>query len=142
MKERDVLGRAPRHRIDDCATLGRGIRLLTKGDELGPPPTLLQPHQRRRNPVERRARHDADGQHFTHRDTAGGSPTTGRTNPLAASSRRRAPAASTFRRAITIASLTLPPARLFTSRAPPPLPPPHPIPIPPPPSCSFPLTAT
>src|SRR3989442_10449014 len=105
MKERDVLGRAPRHRIDDCATLGRGIRLLTKGDELGPPPTLLQPHQRRRNPVERRARHDADGQHFTHRDTAGGTPTTSRTKPLAPPRRRPAPAAAPFPPALSTPGL-------------------------------------
>src|SRR5206468_1405137 len=141
VKDRDCLRRAARHRVDDRATLGRRVRLLPKRDELDASRAVVQPHERRRNAIERCARHDPDGE-SRHRRTGGGSPTTGRTNPLADSSRRRASFASTLRRAMTIASFTLPVAPAIARRASSRDTPQTSITIRSPRSCSFALSAT
>src|SRR3954467_123134 len=103
MQEGDVFWCAARDRIDDRAALAGGIRLLAKGHQLRI--ATAEPHQRRRNAVQRRPRHDSDSECFGHDDTRGGSPTTGRTNPPAASSSCFASATLTPRRTITMASL-------------------------------------
>jgi hypothetical protein len=90
--------------------LGGGVRLLAKRelDAVACAPTPS-------NPIERRA--ERLQQRPVIGVTTGGSPTTGRTKPPAASSSRRASAAVTPRRAMTIASFTLPSARSIAARA-------------------------
>src|SRR5919201_4152883 len=84
MKKRKILWRAARNAIDDRAPLGRGVRLLTKRDQLGRGKrrrVLPQAYQRGRYAVERSTGHDADRERVGHeRDvTGGGFPTTCRT---------------------------------------------------------------
>ena len=87
VEQRQVFGGGARHGVDDRAALGRAVALLAERHQRGARRERVgaEAHQRRRDPVERRPRHQADGQDLAHL-TAGGSPTTGRTNPPAASS--------------------------------------------------------
>src|SRR5437667_3539674 len=148
MQKRDVLGRAPRHRVDDRPALGRAVGLLPECDEVRG--VVREPHQRGRDAVERSARHHAQRERVAHRPAArgggggggGGSPTTNRNRPPACSSSRRPSAAPTFLRTITIASFTLPSAPAIAVRASSRLTPHTSITIRSPRSCSFWLSAT
>src|SRR5438093_13667799 len=104
-----MIRRPPRSTLFPYTTL---FRSLAEGDELrvGEGRIVGEPHERRGHSVERRARHETDGQTRGHALTGGGSPTARRTNPPASASRRSASGLPTRFATMTMASFTLPPA--------------------------------
>src|SRR5438445_487305 len=118
VQDGELLRAATRDRLDDLAALGRRVGFLAERDQRRGGRPFGQPHERRRDPIERCARHQADGEALAHaRGTGGGSPTARRTNPPACSSRRLASSFPTPAASITIASFTLPPAAVIAARA-------------------------
>src|SRR2546422_2455844 len=118
VQQSQILRAAARDRLDDLPALRRRVGILAERDELCVEGLLGEAHERRRDAVQRRARHDADGECRGHAgETGGGSPAALRTNPPASARRRSASAFRTPRRAITIASFTLPPAASIAPRA-------------------------
>src|SRR3989449_6758643 len=111
MQQSQVLRAATGDRLDDLPPLRRRVGILAERDELCVEGLLGEPHERRRNAVERRARHQTDREGRGHDgETGGGSPPPLRTNPPAPARRPSAPAFRTPPRPLTIARFTLPPA--------------------------------
>src|SRR5262249_16045541 len=118
MQEGEVPRATASDRVDDLAPLGGGVRLLPEGDERGGRGSVGEPDQGRRHAVERRARHQADGERGRHTEREGGGPPAAlRTDPPARCRRARASSAPTPARTITTAIFTLPPAASMAARA-------------------------
>ena len=75
VQQGQIFRAAPRDGFDDLLALRHGIGVLSERDELRVERLLGEAHERRRDPVERRAGHHADGEGRGHAgDTGGGSP--------------------------------------------------------------------
>src|SRR6185437_12254817 len=121
VEDREVFRRAAGDRVDDLAPFGRAVRFLAEGNERGGGGRVAETHQRRRDAVEGRARHQTDGEGPSLLGHAfrieGGSPAALRTEPPAAMSLARASSAPIPARTITTATFTLPPAASMAARA-------------------------
>src|SRR2546426_5190423 len=122
MQHREVARAPARDAVDDGPALRCRVRLLAERDELRSEGVVREPHQCRRDAVERGARHQPHGEAARHRRprawvTGGGSPTARRTNPPACCSKRSASAFAMPFLTITIASLAEPPAASIAARA-------------------------